>query len=257
MTPTWCSNPRSRDVMGTTTTSSTGHAWTSPVDITKTGRIPPCSFRTTGSRSANHTSPRSGLDRLNRPLLPLTALPEIVGPGLRIALPNGSHPTCGAFHQRRIHRLPRKPIQKSADRRATSLSCRGEAIPYLAGHLDGSQIRHTSRVTESASQAGNPISRRNSTTPDPGAYGKLEPPAQVVPVTPLRRLPERQHDRRGLRGELPGPTHAPNLYLDRETGQPFAFDRSERGHRHDGLRPAIDGIFEADVENPDQAPTER
>jgi hypothetical protein len=57
-------------VMGTTMTNPTGQVLKLSADTTRTGRVPPCSPGWTGSSAASQSSPRSGVDPLNRALFP-------------------------------------------------------------------------------------------------------------------------------------------------------------------------------------------
>src|SRR5450759_2735367 len=142
----WWANPRSRVVIGTTRTSPTGQALNALVETTRTGRVPLCSPGPAGSRDASQTSPRSGIQTLDRCFLPLATLGEVVAPCLGVHLAQLAHLSGGLLHQCRVLYLARQLIEQCTHRDAANLSGGGEAVPHLDGYLDGGQIGHPKKV---------------------------------------------------------------------------------------------------------------
>src|SRR5664280_1946617 len=142
----WWANPRSRVVIGTTMTSPTGQALNALVEITRTGRVPLCSPGPAGSRDASQTSPRSGIQTLDRCFLPLATLGEVVAPCLGVHLAQLAHLSGGLLHQCRVLYLARQLIEQCTHRDAANLSGGGEAVPHLDGYLDGGQVGHPRKV---------------------------------------------------------------------------------------------------------------
>src|SRR5665648_383751 len=112
----WWANPRSRVVIGTTMTSPTGQALNALVETTRTGRVPLCSPGPAGSRDASQTSPRSGIQTLDRCFLPLATLGEVVAPCLGVHLAQLAHLSGGLLHQCRVLYLARPLIEQCMHR---------------------------------------------------------------------------------------------------------------------------------------------
>src|SRR5262249_4930574 len=136
-----------------TTTRPTGQALNPLADTTTTGRLPPCSPGPTGSRSAYHTSPRLGIDWLNRALFPRPPLLAVVPPGVAIGIAQPCHLLGAHLKQRGVEGIARELVQQRPHGDPTSASCFSEAVPHMEGYLEGCQFRHTSKGTRRACYA--------------------------------------------------------------------------------------------------------
>src|SRR5450759_804524 len=212
----WWANPRSRVVIDTTMTSPTGQALNALVETTRTGRVPLCSPGPAGSRDASQTSPRSGIQTLDRCFLPLATLGEVVAPCLGVHLAQLAHLSGGLLHQCRVLYLARQLIEQCTHRDAANLSGGGEAVPHLDGYLDGGQIGHPKKVPHqgvhsegrmSATGAGRRLCRWAAAVVGAGNAGTLRGPTMPRPgPTPMLLARSRHASMRSLeRYARPGP----------------------------------------------------